>query len=162
MEPKMNHGSRNLMLQVDSSFSRNAVLVDLVKETASKEVDLTGFGSLPSPLMYPERVNELYPSSSPIGFHFLTRSLCDGCSATVRSRIDSLRPSIAFPFSVLDLLIPFLWKNARLLSSLGWCSSLGFATEVDADASESTSTEDQASYASASFAAPFPDAQPTG
>ncbi|KAG6492812.1 hypothetical protein ZIOFF_047779 [Zingiber officinale] len=37
----------------------------------------------------------------------------------------------------------------------------GFATEADADASGSTSTEDQASYASASFAAPFPDAQPT-
>ncbi|KAG6497704.1 hypothetical protein ZIOFF_045608 [Zingiber officinale] len=65
---------------------------------------------------------------------FLTRSLCDGCSAT----------------------------NARLLSSLGWCSSLGFPVEADADASGSTSTEDQASYASASFAAPFPDAQPTG
>ncbi|KAG6470330.1 hypothetical protein ZIOFF_071395 [Zingiber officinale] len=52
--------------------------------------------------------------------------------------------------------------NARLLSSLGWCSSLGFATEADADASGSTSTEDQASYASTSFAAPFLDAQPTG
>ncbi|KAG6537239.1 hypothetical protein ZIOFF_002326 [Zingiber officinale] len=64
---------------------------------------------------------------------FLTRSLCDGCSAT----------------------------NERLLISLGWCSSLGFATEADTDASGSTSTEDQASYASASFAAPFPDAQPT-
>ncbi|KAG6476899.1 hypothetical protein ZIOFF_066147 [Zingiber officinale] len=32
----------------------------------------------------------------------------------------------------------------------------------NADASGSTSTEDQASYASASFAASFPDAQPTG
>ncbi|KAG6537187.1 hypothetical protein ZIOFF_002273 [Zingiber officinale] len=61
---------------------------------------------------------------------FLTRSLCDGCSATLRGRIDSLRP--------------------------------GFAAEADADASGSTTTEDQASYASASFAAPFPDAQPTG
>ncbi|KAG6476890.1 hypothetical protein ZIOFF_066138 [Zingiber officinale] len=37
-----------------------------------------------------------------------------------------------------------------------------FATEANADASGSTSTEDQASYASASFAASFPDAQPTG
>ncbi|KAG6492172.1 hypothetical protein ZIOFF_047122 [Zingiber officinale] len=55
-----------------------------------------------------------------------------------------------------------LWKNARLLSSLGWCSSLGFAAEANADASGSTSREDQASYASASFAAPFPDDQPTG
>ncbi|KAG6528728.1 hypothetical protein ZIOFF_010912 [Zingiber officinale] len=61
---------------------------------------------------------------------FLTQSLCDGCSATVRRRIDSLRPR--------------------------------FATEANADASGSTSMEDQASYASASFAAPFPDAQPTG
>ncbi|KAG6475460.1 hypothetical protein ZIOFF_064680 [Zingiber officinale] len=49
---------------------------------------------------------------------FLTRPLCDGCSAT--------------------------------------------AAEANADASGSTSTEDQASYASTSFAAPFPDAQPTG
>ncbi|KAG6489444.1 hypothetical protein ZIOFF_050713 [Zingiber officinale] len=38
----------------------------------------------------------------------------------------------------------------------------GFAAKADADASRSTSTKDQASYASASFAAPFPDAQPTG
>ncbi|KAG6479694.1 hypothetical protein ZIOFF_063164 [Zingiber officinale] len=38
----------------------------------------------------------------------------------------------------------------------------GFATEADTEASGSTSTEDQASYASASFAAPFPDAQPIG
>ncbi|KAG6520654.1 hypothetical protein ZIOFF_017714 [Zingiber officinale] len=53
-------------------------------------------------------------------------------------------------------------KNARLLSSLGWCSSLGFAAEADTDASGSTSTEDQASYAFASFAAPFPNGQPTG
>ncbi|KAG6489733.1 hypothetical protein ZIOFF_051010 [Zingiber officinale] len=38
----------------------------------------------------------------------------------------------------------------------------GFAAEADADTSGSTSTEDQASYASASFVAPFPDDQPTG
>ncbi|KAG6479701.1 hypothetical protein ZIOFF_063171 [Zingiber officinale] len=50
----------------------------------------------------------------------------------------------------------------RLPSPKYRISFLGFATEADADASESTSTEDQASYASASFAAPFPDAQPTG
>ncbi|KAG6503420.1 hypothetical protein ZIOFF_035733 [Zingiber officinale] len=63
--------------------------------------------------------------------------------------------------------LPFLTlhhclKLHRLPSPKYRLSFLGFAAEADADASGSTSTEDQASYASASFPAPFPDAQPTG
>ncbi|KAG6479695.1 hypothetical protein ZIOFF_063165 [Zingiber officinale] len=52
---------------------------------------------------------------------------------------------------------PFAQVSHFLSRFLIW-----FATEADTEASGSTSTEDQASYASASFAAPFPDAQPIG
>ncbi|KAG6493278.1 hypothetical protein ZIOFF_048257 [Zingiber officinale] len=85
---------------------------------------------------------------------------------------EALLPSTAASLPKVALLNPltfhycFFAKGGTPSSihnlSLGWCSSLGFATEADADASGSTSTEDQASYASASFAAPFPDGQPTG
>ncbi|KAG6476885.1 hypothetical protein ZIOFF_066133 [Zingiber officinale] len=56
-------------------------------------------------------------------------------------------------------LIFLLWTG---LANMILLMNQRFATEANADASGSTSTEDQASYASASFAASFPNAQPTG
>ncbi|KAG6533987.1 hypothetical protein ZIOFF_007868 [Zingiber officinale] len=80
------------------------------------------------------------PSSSPIGFP------------------SSPDPSVtAAPPLSEAASTPFAQVSPFLSRFLIW-----FAAEADADASGSTSIEDRASYASASFAAPFPDAQPTG
>ncbi|KAG6519157.1 hypothetical protein ZIOFF_022646 [Zingiber officinale] len=46
--------NNDVPLLVDSSFSRNAALVDLDEEVVFEEVDLTGFDPLSSPIMYPE------------------------------------------------------------------------------------------------------------
>ncbi|KAG6532497.1 hypothetical protein ZIOFF_006343 [Zingiber officinale] len=102
------------------------------------------------------------PSSSPIGFPSSPNPSVT--AAPPLSEAASTPFAQVSPFLSRFLICSSLslWKNARLLSSLGWCSSLGFTAEADADASGSTSTQDQASYASASFAAPFPDAQQTG
>lgn len=104
------------------------------------------------------------PSSSPIGFPSSPDPYATAApplSAAASTPFAQVSP-FSSPFLICFSFSFFLWKNARFLSSLGCCSSLGFAAEADADASESTTTEDQVSFASASFAGPFPDAQPTG